>query len=101
MFILTKKVDDVDSCTFASMDDDGRTIIQMFVNKDDAITYNVHLEAIDQTLFVTEVEGDNLEKLCGALGHPYSIVEPGDLVIPKLESMMAYLRNDSIQETDA
>ena len=26
-------------------------------------------------------------KLCGVLGHPYTVVEPGEIVIPRLETL--------------
>ena len=48
MFILTKKPDNIESGAFASCDDEGDTIVQFFVEKDDAVTYNTHLEALGQ-----------------------------------------------------
>ena len=101
MYVLTKKENDIDSGTFATLDDNGDPLIQMFLDKDDATTYNVHLEAVDQTLFITEVENDSLEKLCGAMGYAYNIVEPGEVVIPKVETMIATIRNDHFQDSDS
>ena len=100
MFILTRKIDDIDSGTFATLDGDGNAMIQMFIDKDDAITYNVQLEAVDQPLHVTEVEIESLEKLCTVLGYAYCIIEPGDFVIPKMETLLASLHNDRLQDTD-
>ena len=101
IYVLTKKEDDIDSGTFATLDDNGDPLIQMFLDKDDATTYNVHLEAVDQTLFITEVENDSLEKLCGVMGYGYNIVEPGEVVIPKVETMIATIRNDHFQDSNS
>ena len=87
MYLLTKKEGDLESGAFASMDDDGTPIVQFFVNKDDAITYNTMLEAIDQNICVTEIDPEMLEKFCGAMGHAYSVVDEGEMVIPKLETL--------------
>ena len=48
MYLLTKEDGDIESGAYASMDDDGTPIVQFFVNKDDAITYNTMLEAIGE-----------------------------------------------------
>ena len=95
MYLLTKKEGDLESGAFASMDDDGTPIVQFFVNKDDAITYNTMLAAIDQEICVTEIDPDVLEKYCGALGHAYSIVDEGEIVIPKLETLQHALVTNS------
>ena len=87
MFMLTRKRDSVESGAFASIDDDGHTIVQFFVNEEDAITYNTHLEALGQDLFVTETKSEEIDKLCSILGYAYTIVEPGDFVIPRLETI--------------
>jgi hypothetical protein len=36
--------------SLCSVDDDGTPIVQFFVNKDDAITYNTMLEALGQDI---------------------------------------------------
>ena len=95
MFLLTKKEGDLESSAFASVDDDGTPIVQFFVNKDDAICYNTQLEAIDQEICVTEIDPDMLEKFCGALGHAYTVVDEGELVIPKLETLQHVLVSNS------
>ena len=87
MYILTKKEGDLESGAYASVDDDGTPIVQFFVSKDDAIMYNTQLEALDQDICVTEIDKDHLEKFCSVIGHAYTIVEEGDLVIPKLETL--------------
>lgn len=86
MYILTKQ-GSLESGAFASVDSDGETIIQFFVNEDDAICFNVQLEALGQDLKVTETDKDSVDKLCGVLGYAYTIVEPGEIVIPKVETL--------------
>jgi len=87
MFMLTKKHNDIESGAFASVDDDGRTIVQFFVDKDDAVTYNTHLEALGQDLQVTETKVDEVDKLCSMLGYAYTVVQPGEVVIPLAETI--------------
>ena len=87
MFILTKKPDNIESGAFASCDDDGDTIVQFFVDKDDAVTYNTHLEALDEKLYVTETAIEDADKMCALLGFSYTVVEPGEIVIPRLETV--------------
>ena len=87
MYILTKTEGDLESGAFASVDDDGNPIVQFFVNKDDAIMYNTLLEAIGQDIHVTEIDSDIVDKFCGVMGHAYTIVDEGEFVIPKLETL--------------
>ena len=95
MYLLTKTQGDLESGAYASVDDDGTPIVQFFVDKDDAIMYNTLLEAIDQDIHVTEIDSDIVDKFCGVMGHAYTIVEEGDFVIPKLETITYALTNDS------
>ena len=87
MYFLTRKKNDLASGTFATMDTDGTRVIQFFVDKDDAITYNTYLEALDQHLYVSEAQDEMVDKMCDALGEAYTVVEPGDIVIPRLETL--------------
>ena len=87
MYLLTKDAGDIESGAYASVDDDGTPIVQFFVNKDDAITYNTMLEAIGQEIGVTEIDPEMLDKYCGALGHAYTIVDEGEVVIPRIETL--------------
>lgn len=84
--MLTKELGNIESGTFASVDTDGRAIIQFFVNKDDAMMYNTQLEAIGQELHITETDNDAVDKMCSILGYAYTIVEPGEFVIPRIET---------------
>ena len=87
MYLLTRTEGDLESGAYASIDDDGLPIVQFFVNKDDAITYNTMLEALDQDIAVTEIDDDALDKFCSVIGHAYTIVDEGEFVIPKLETL--------------
>ena len=87
MYLLTKEKDDIESGAYASVDDDGTPIVQFFVSKDDAICYNTQLEAIGQEINVTEINPEMLDKFCGILGHAYTVVEEGEIVIPRLETL--------------
>ncbi len=86
MYMLTRELGNIESGTFASVDTDGRAIIQFFVNKDDAVMYNTQLEAIGQELHITETDNDAVDKMCSILGYAYTIVEPGEFVIPRIET---------------
>lgn len=87
MYILTKLKDDIESGTYATYDADGSTVVQFFVDKDDAITYNTQLDAVGFELYVTQTPDDNIDKLCDILGHAYTVVEPGEIVLPRIETM--------------
>ena len=94
MFLLTREEDSVESGAYASVDDDGMPIVQFFIDKDDAITYNVHLEALGQNLHVTETDNDVVDKLCGMHGHAYTIAQPGEIVIPRYETLQNELEDE-------
>ena len=95
MFILTKIEGDLESGAYASVDDDGTPIVQFFVDKDDAIMYNTQLEALDQDIHVTEIDKDIVDKFCSVMGHAYTIVDEGEFVIPKLETMTFALTDNN------
>lgn len=87
MFMLTKSKDDLDSGAYATFDTDGMTVIQFFVDKDDALSYNTQLEALGYKLHVTETPDESIEKLCNLLGFAYTIVEPGQIIVPRTETL--------------
>ena len=88
MYLLTKSEDSIESGAYATMDGDGTPLIQFFVDKDDAITYNNLLSAVGYELNVTETPDDNIDKLCEMLGYAYTVAEPGDVVVPRAETML-------------
>ena len=88
MYLLTKAPDSLQEGAYATLDVDGATVIQFFVNKEDAESYNNQLEALGQGLHVTELKNaDNIDKICEYLGYAYSVVEPGQIVFPRLETI--------------
>ena len=87
MFIITQEEDNIESGTYATLDKDGFQIVQVFENKDDAIMYNTQLEALGFELSISEIDDDDVDKMMDTLGIAYSVVEEGDLVIPKLEML--------------
>ena len=86
MFLLTKTAGNIESGTYATKDTDGITVVQFFVDRDDAACYNEQLKAIDYELEITEIPDEAVEKLCDALGYAYTVVEPGELIFPRLET---------------
>ena len=86
MYLLTV-TGDLESGAYATVDTDGTQVVQFFVDKDDAVVYNTQLEAIGYDLVITEIEEDKVDKMCDILGYAYSIVEPGEIVIPRLETL--------------
>lgn len=91
MFMLTKEKDSIESGAYATKDNDGVTIVQFFVDKDDAMTYNEQLKACDYELEVTEVPDEAIDKLCDVLGYAYSVAEPGDILLPRMEILESIL----------
>lgn len=88
MFILTKKLNDIESGAYATMDTDGTTVVQFFVDEDDAITYNEQLKAVGYELFVTETPDESVDKMCGMLGYAYTVAEPGEIIVPRTETLL-------------
>ena len=87
MYFLTKKSNDVGSGVYATKDDDGTTVVQFFVDKDDAITYNEHLGAVGYELEISEAPDDKVDNMCEVLGYAYTIAESGDIIVPRLETL--------------
>jgi hypothetical protein len=87
LYVLTTEPDSLSGGTYATVDDDGHPVIQFFRNKDDALRYVVQLEAIGAVLFVSETPEDNVDKFCDLNDQAYSIVEEGEVVIPRLETL--------------
>ena len=94
MYLLTKKEGSIESGAFATVDNEGTTIVQFFVDRDDAVSYNIQLEAIGQELFITETKDDNVDRLCDVMGYAYSVVEPGEVIFPRIET----IQNELLEE---
>ena len=86
MFLLTREKDDITSGTYATVDVDGIPVIQFFKDKDDAEFYRTQLEALDETLEISELPDEHVDVMCDTIGYAYSVVEPGEIVYPKLET---------------
>jgi hypothetical protein len=91
MFLLTKEKSSIESGVYATKDNDGVTVVQFFVDKDDALTYNEQLRACDYDLEITEVPDEAVDKLCDALGYAYTVAEPGDMIMPRIEILESIL----------
>ena len=91
VYALTKIPDSLDQGLYATVDEEGNTVIQLFVDEDDAISYNVHLEALDQGLHVTAIEqAEHVDKLCEMMGYAYTITQPGEVVVPRAETLQHF-----------
>ena len=88
MYILTKEEGSIESGAYATLDTDGVTMVQFFVDKDDAISYNVQLGAVGYELNITETPDESIDKLCDMLGYAYCVVEPGQIVVPRAETLV-------------
>ena len=86
MYALTR-TGDLESGAYAVHDPDGNIVVQFFVDRDDALCYNVYLEAIDTNLVVTEVQEENIDKLCEMMGYAHTIIEKGQVVVPRIETL--------------
>ena len=88
LYGLTKNPGDIESGLYATVDEEGNTVVQLFVNEDDAICYNTQLEALDQGLHVTFIDNaENVDKLCDVMGYAYTVIEPGHFVVPRIETL--------------
>ena len=91
MYMLTREKDSIESGAYATRDTDGVTVVQFFEDKDDAMCYNEQLRACNYELEVTEVPDEAIDKLCDALGYAYTVAEPGELVMPRMEILETLL----------
>ena len=60
-------------------------VVQIFVDRDDAVRYHMMLEESDnftRTLEIAEVEEDLVKENCVNHGYAYAIISPNDFVIP-------------------
>ena len=91
MYALTRD-GNIENGIYAVPDDEGNTVVEFFVNEDDVMCYNVHLEAVDDGLVVTKTPDEGIDKLCNMMGYAYSIIEPGTVVVPKIETLQYDLK---------
>ena len=86
MYALTKD-GTFESGVYAILGPDNVTTVQLFVDEDDALRYNIHLEAIGHDLVVTKIEDNLADRMCEMMGYAHTIIEPGHLVVPRVETL--------------
>ena len=81
MFIL---LDKSTGGVYAVTGADGNKVVQIFVDKDDALRYYGQLEALDyeRPLQILELEEEQIKANCVNHGYMYCIITPNDLVTP-------------------
>tara|TARA_B100001778_G_scaffold92101_1_gene75177 strand:- start:406 stop:663 length:258 start_codon:yes stop_codon:yes gene_type:complete len=63
--------------------EEGKQLVYMFLDKDDALRYAGLLEAEDfPEMSVVEVSDREIIQACVAHGHEYYVVTPDDIVVP-------------------
>lgn len=87
-FVITNDKEDPTAGMYATTDNYGNTIIQLFLDRDDAISYNIHLEAIGMELYVVGIEdGDSIRQLCEMMGHGTTTINKGEVTVPRIETL--------------
>ena len=82
MYVLTDKAT---GGVYAVTDDEkDEKVVQIFVDKDDALRYYGQLEALDyqRPLQILELEEEHIKANCVNHGYMYCIITPNDLVTP-------------------
>ena len=82
MFVL---LDKKTGGVYAVRDDDHtERVVQIFLDKDDAVRYYQMLRADNypRKLAVQEIEEDQLKEHCTMHGYAFSFISPDDFVIP-------------------
>jgi hypothetical protein len=87
LYVLSPGGDIYNDGVYASVSVDGTREVIIFTNNDDAIRYQLQLEAIDVPMDVVEVETSELTTYCELNGFAYVIVEEGELVFPRIETL--------------
>ena len=91
MFVLTE---DSTGGVYAVKDDtDGKQVVTMFVDKDDAERYYILLEAngFARKLSVTEVDSDVVKDNCVLHGYFFTVITPDDFIVPPPEEDLDYI----------
>ena len=66
--------------------DQGKQLVYMFLDKDDAVRYAGLLEADDfPDMSVVEVDDREIIQACVTSGNEYYVVTPDDIVVPPRE----------------
>ena len=87
LYAITNNPEDPSAGMYATQDAEGNVIVQLFMNEEDALSYNVQLEALGQDLHVREIQDEsNIDKLCEVMGYAFTIIQPGEVVVPRYET---------------
>lgn len=82
MYLLTLS-DKSEKGAYAIETSDGSKVLQMFLDKDDAIRYSGLLEADGfPDLDIIEIKEEEAIYACSNFGYNYCIITPDDFVIP-------------------
>ena len=82
MYILTIHGKE-DEGAYSVENDDGKQVLYLFEEEDDACRYAMLLEEMNYpTMHVIEVEADMMLAACESHGHEYSVITKNDIVIP-------------------
>ena len=82
MFILTINGREKEGA-YSVMNDDGKQILYLFQEEDDAIRYAMMLEDDGYPeMHVIEIEDEVMIKTCEIHDYQYTIITPNDIVIP-------------------
>lgn len=96
VYVISISEEDPTTGLYAVYDEDGETMVQIFLDKDDAECYNTHLEALGQELHVCEIEDkEAIYRLCDMLGYGFVTIKQGEVVVPRIETLKADLYNRS------
>lgn len=92
VYVISISETDPTTGMYAVHDEDGETMVQVFLDKDDAECYNIHLEALGQDLHVCEVkDGETVYRLCDMMGYGFVTINKGEVVVPRMETLKADL----------
>ena len=92
VYVISISETDPTTGMYAVHDEDGETMVQVFLDKDDAECYNIHLEALGQDLHVCEVkDGESVYHLCEMMGYGSATINKGEVVVPRMETIKADL----------
>lgn len=74
---------------YASKDYQGINEVMIFEEQEDAIRYQLQLEAIDFPTFVIEIEKDEITTFCEVSNFQYVFIEKDELVFPRIETLIS------------
>ncbi|QIN96779.1 hypothetical protein [Synechococcus phage S-N03] len=92
VYVISISETDPTTGMYAVYDEDGETMVQVFLDRDDAECYNTHLEALGQELHVCEIpDNEAIYRLCDMMGYGFVTINKGEVVVPRMETLKADL----------